>query len=128
MPHKIIEIGVARQIANYSDAIEVQPNLRWLVTSGTPGLPIEGELPADITGQAELAWAHVIRMLDGAGMTVGDIVKATHYLTRAEDIAAYGKVRTKFLGDVRPASMLLIVPQLVRPEFLLEIEVVAAKA
>ncbi len=81
-----------------------------------------------ISGQAELAWAHVIRMLEGAGMTVGDIVKATHYLTRAEDIAAYGKVRTQFLGDVRPASMLLIVPQLVRPEFLLEIEVVAARA
>jgi enamine deaminase RidA (YjgF/YER057c/UK114 family) len=36
-------------------------------------------------------------------------------------------VRTRFLGDTRPASMLLIVPQLVRPEFLVEIEIVAAK-
>jgi 2-iminobutanoate/2-iminopropanoate deaminase len=29
---------------------------------------------------------------------------------------------------VKPASMLLVVPQLVRPEFLLEVEVIAAKA
>jgi len=127
MNHTTLDIGVARQIANYSDAIEVRPNLRWLLTSGTPGLSTDGNLPTDITGQAELAWEHVIRMLEKSGMTVGDIVKATHYLTRAQDIPAYGKVRTRFLGDARPASMLLIVPQLVRPEFLLEIEIVAAK-
>jgi len=61
-------------------------------------------------------------------MTVADIVKVTQYLTRAEDIAAYGKVRTRFLGDVRPAAMLLVIPELVRPEFLVEVEIVAAKA
>ena len=61
-------------------------------------------------------------------MTVADIVKVTQYLTRAEDIAAYGKVRTRFLGDVRPAAMLLVIPQLVRPDFLVEVEIVAAKA
>jgi len=120
--------GVGRQIAAYSDAIEVGPNLRWLLTSGTPGLATDGDLPKDISGQAELAWKHVISMLERAGMTVADIVKVTQYLTRAEDIAAYGKVRTRFLGDVRPAAMLLVIPELVRPEFLVEVEIVAAKA
>jgi 2-iminobutanoate/2-iminopropanoate deaminase len=128
MKHAIHNIGVARQIGAYSDAIEVGPNLRWLLTSGTPGLATDGDLPKDISGQTELAWKHVISMLDRAGMTVADIVKVTQYLTRAEDIAAYGKVRTRFLGDVRPAAMLLVIPQLVRPEFLVEVEIVAAKA
>ena len=103
------------------------PNLRWLLTSGTPGLSTAGDLPKDISGQAECAWEHVVRMLERAGMTVADVVKVTQYLTRAEDIPAYGKVRTRFLGDARPASMLLVVPQLVRSEFLLEIEIVATK-
>ena len=128
MNHTIHDIGVGRQIAAYSDAIEVGPNLRWLLTSGTPGLATDGDLPKDISGQAELAWKHVISMLERAGMTVADIVKVTQYLTRAEDIAAYGKVRTRFLGDVRPAAMLLVIPELVRPEFLVEVEIVAAKA
>jgi 2-iminobutanoate/2-iminopropanoate deaminase len=128
MKHAIHDIGVARQIGAYSDAIEVGPNLRWLLTSGTPGLATDGDLPKDISGQAELAWKHVISMLERAGITVADIVKVTQYLTRAEDIAAYGKVRTRFLGDVRPAAMLLVIPQLVRPEFLVEVEIVAAKA
>ena len=61
-------------------------------------------------------------------MTVADIVKVTQYLTRADDIAAYAKVRSRFLGQVRPASMLLVTPQLVWPEMLVEVEIVAAKA
>jgi|SRR5438067_4993115 len=128
MTHKIHDIGVASQIGAYSDAIEAGPNLRWLMTSGTPGLSTTGELPKDIAGQADLAWKHIARMLDRAGMTVADIVKVTQYLIRAEDIPAYAKVRSTFLRDARPASMLLVVPQLVRPEFLLEVEVIAAKA
>jgi 2-iminobutanoate/2-iminopropanoate deaminase len=67
-------------------------------------------------------------MLDKAGMTVHDLVKVTHYLLNAADIPAYVAVRSRFLGEARPASMLLIVPQLVRPEFLLEVEAIAAKA
>jgi 2-iminobutanoate/2-iminopropanoate deaminase len=128
MPHKIYDIGVASQIGKYSDAVETAPNLRWLHTSGTPGLETDGNLPSDITGQSEIAWKHILRMLEQAGMTVADVVKVTQYLTRTEDIPAYAKVRTRFLGDARPASMLLVVNQLVRPEFLVEIEVIAAKA
>jgi 2-iminobutanoate/2-iminopropanoate deaminase len=128
MSHTIHDIGVASQIAAYSDAIEVTPGLRWLLTSGTPGLSADGNLPKDISGQAELAWEHVVRILSEADMTLADIVKVTQYLTRAEDIPAYGKVRTRFLGALRPASMLLVISQLVRPEFLVEVEVVAAKA
>jgi 2-iminobutanoate/2-iminopropanoate deaminase len=128
MPHKIYDIGVASQIGKYSDAVETVPNLRWLHTSGTPGLETDGNLPGDITGQSEIAWKHILRTLEQAGMTVADMVKVTQYLTRTEDIPAYAKVRTRFLGDARPASMLLVVNQLVRPEFLVEIEVIAAKA
>jgi 2-iminobutanoate/2-iminopropanoate deaminase len=127
MSHKLQDIGVARQIAAYSDAVEVQPNLRWLLTSGTPGLSKAGHLPEDVSGQAELAWQHIVEMLKQANMQIADAIKVTQYLKRAEDITAYGKVRTRFLGELRPASMLLIVPQLVRPEFLVEIEVIAAR-
>ena len=127
MTHKIHDIGIASQIGFYSDAVEAGPNLRWLITSGTPGLTDGRELPKDITGQAELAWKNIIRILEKADMTVADIVKVTQYLIRPEDVATYAKVRRQFLGEVKPASMLLIIPQLVWPEMLLEVEVIAAK-
>ena len=128
MTNTIHDIGVARQIGTYSDAVEAPANARWLVTAGTPGLAIDGKLPADITGQAELAWTHILEMLERADMSVHDLVKVTQYLVRPADIPAYAKVRTRGLGDARPASLLLVVPGLVRPEFLLEIEAYAAKA
>lgn len=128
MPHQNHNIGVAAQIGAYSDASQAQPGLRWLFTSGTPGIAEDGTIPEGITAQAELAWENISKILAEAGMGLGDIVKATHWLTRAEDIADYAKVRSKYLGDLRPAAMLAVIPQLVRPGFLVEIEVVAAKA
>src|SRR5271170_585087 len=101
MSHKSQDIGVASQIGAYSDAVEVKPHLRWLLTSGTPGLSNAGHLPDDISGQAELAWQHIVEMLKRADMQIADAIKVTQYLKRAEDITAYGKVRTRFLGERR---------------------------
>jgi enamine deaminase RidA (YjgF/YER057c/UK114 family) len=127
MTNQLHDIGIARQIGTYSDAVEVAAGARWLVTAGTPGLTLNGEVPSDITAQAELAWRHIIAILERADMTVHDLVKVTQFLLRPADIPAYAEVRARHLGNARPASMLLIVPGLVRPEFLLEIEACAAK-
>jgi hypothetical protein len=56
------------------------------------------------------------------------LVKVTTYLTRLEDIPAYAKVRSRFLGNMKPAFMQLVMPQFVWPELLLEVEITAAKA
>ena len=127
MTHTTHDIGVASQIGKYSDAIEVRSNMRWLITSGTPGISAAGKLPDDFVGQAELAWQNVANMLAKADMTAANIVKVTQYLTRADDIKAYAGIRTRFLGDHMPAAMLLVVPQLVWPKMLIEVEIIAAK-
>jgi 2-iminobutanoate/2-iminopropanoate deaminase len=127
MPHHQHDLGVARQIGTYSDAVEAPAQARWLFTAGTPGLAVDGTLPGDMTGQAELAWGHIMTLLERAGMTLRDVVKVTQYLRRESDIADYAKVRARVLGGARPASMLLVVPALVRPDFLLEIEICAAQ-
>jgi 2-iminobutanoate/2-iminopropanoate deaminase len=125
---KIIHnIGIARQIGSYSDAMEVGPGQRWLYTSGTPGLSLKGELPDNITAQTELAWENTLALLKKADMTVNDIVKITQYLTRREDIPDYSKTRKRFLGDFSPASTLLITPELGWPGMLVEVEIIAAK-
>ncbi|SRR5712691_2237666 len=121
-------IGVASSIGTYNDAVEVPSGARWLVTAGTPGLSSDGVLPEGIVAQAELAWQHIETLLEGAGMTIADVVKITQYLTRESDTAAYAKVRSRHLGDARPASTLLVVPALVRPGFLVEVEILAAKS
>ena len=88
----------------------------------------DGTYPHGVTAQAEQAWKNVLAILAEAGMGVNDLVKVTHYLVHEKDIKDYVVVRARYLGEARPASMLLVVPGLVKPEILVEIEAVAAKA
>jgi 2-iminobutanoate/2-iminopropanoate deaminase len=123
----IHDIGVARRLGRYSDAIEVPSQSRLLFISGTLGLAPDGTLPPTLIGQAEQAWRNVIAVLERAEMALGDLVMVTQYLTRADDISDYVNVRTRFMKEHRPASMLTVVPALVRPDVLVEIQAIAAR-
>ena len=128
MNYKIKDIDVAKQIGAYSDSVITHANLRWFMTSGTPGLQTDGKLPTDIAGQAELAWKHILKMLDKAGMTVAGIVNVTQHLTRAEDIPPTRRCGRKCLATCDRRFMLLVVNQFVWPEIHVEVEVITAKA
>ena len=121
----IHDIGIASLIGKYSDAVEAPASGRLLFLSGTPGLAPCGELPSTFEGQAEQAWKNIMEILDRAGMGPEHLVKVSQYLVRAEDIPHYTKIRSKWLGNNRPAFMLAIVPGLVRPDILIEIEAYA---
>ena len=125
--NRMLNIGVAQRIGTYSDGVAVPADAKWVFVSGTPGLMPDGSYPEGIAAQAEQAWKNVLAILAQAGMGVKDLVKVTHYLVRQEDIKDYVAVRARYLGDARPASMLLVVPGLVKPEILVEIEAYAAK-
>jgi enamine deaminase RidA (YjgF/YER057c/UK114 family) len=112
----------------YSHGIELPPNARVLYCAGQLGLKADGSFASnEIRGQAEQAWRNIGAVLQSAGMGYEDIVKLTHYLTRQEDVAAYREVRAQFLGKLAPASTLLVIAALARPEALIEVEVIAAR-
>jgi 2-iminobutanoate/2-iminopropanoate deaminase len=121
------QVGVSEHIGNYNDGVVVGPNARWLHISGTPGLdPSTGKVPEGIAAQTELVWQNVFAVLKAAGMRPENLVKANSYLTRREDIAEYIKVRGKYLGDIRPAGLLLVVVGHFKPEYLIEVDAIAA--
>jgi enamine deaminase RidA (YjgF/YER057c/UK114 family) len=123
--HTIHDIGVAKHIGKYSDAVESAGPCRMLFLSGTPGLTLDGQLPETFEEQAEQAWKNVFALLDRAGMGPEHLVKISQYLVRSEDLPRYPPIRSKWLKDNRPASMLVIVPALVRPDILIEVEAYA---
>lgn len=61
-------------------------------------------------------------------MGIGDLVKVTSFVTRAENLRKYGAVRDRYLGEHRPTTTLLVVSGLARPEYLVEVDAIAAKA
>ncbi len=118
-------IGIASQIGSYSDAVEAPASGRLLFISGTPGLTKDGQLPETFDAQADQAWLNIIAILKQANMKPEHLVKVTVYLMRQQDVIRAAPIRKKHLGDYQPAAMLAVVPALVRPGFLIEIEAIA---
>ena len=113
-------------IGAYAHAIEVPDSAKTMFIAGQVGIDIDGNVPADFAGQADLAWQNLMAILEFNGMRMKDVVKVTHFLTDAANLPAYNEVRSKYLGEERPASTLLIVAGLARPDLLVEVEMVAA--
>ena len=115
-------------MANYSHGIEVPPNARWLHISGQVAVDKDGHTPETFEAQVKLVFDNLGSVLESAGMTPRDLVKVNVYLLRPEDIPALRAARDAFQGQARPDSTLVVVSRLVRPEWLVEIEAVAAQA
>ncbi|HKB63238.1 MAG TPA: RidA family protein [Burkholderiales bacterium] len=120
--------SVAAPIGTYSHGIEAPPNARWLHVAGQIGVRPDGSVPATIEEQTEVVWQNILSVLADAGMGIGDVVKITSFLTRFENFPKFAQVRAQYLGSHRPASTLLVISSLARPEFLVEVEAIAAKA
>jgi enamine deaminase RidA (YjgF/YER057c/UK114 family) len=65
-------------------------------------------------------------VLQAAGGDLKDLMKITTYITKIEDFPAVGEVRSAIFQGELPASTLIVVKGLFHPDFLIEIEGVAA--
>jgi enamine deaminase RidA (YjgF/YER057c/UK114 family) len=79
----------------------------------------------DPAGQAEKAMANVAMLLEECGSSLDHICKVTVYLTDIRYREAIYRVVGRWLKGVFPVSTGLTVPELARPEWLVEIDVIA---
>ncbi len=119
--------SVRRPFGHYNHGLLVPPGASLLVTSGQLGIAPDDSIPADVTAQAELCFEAIKAILDEAGMTFADVIRISGFVTRREDFAPYMAVRDRYTQDPKPVSTLIIVGGFTRPEFLVEVEVTAAK-
>lgn len=113
---------------NYHHSVEVPAGSRLLYVAGQTGLADDDTIPGDIESQSKIAFTNIIKILKASGFGLEDVVFMKSFLTRREDREGYQKVRSALWGDIKPASTFLLVSGLARPEFLVEVEVVAAKS
>jgi enamine deaminase RidA (YjgF/YER057c/UK114 family) len=118
---------IAPPLSRYSHAVEAPASARWLHISGQVGIKPDGELAEGLEAQMAQAWQNVLALLKAADMDRSDLVKVTAFLTPAgADLALYRDVRDRSLGPAKPASTVVIVAGLAKPEYLVEIEAIAA--
>ena len=118
---------IAPPAANYAHAIVATDVTRWLHTSGVVPVAPDGSVPASIGGQAEVMWANVAAMIRDAEMAPEDVVSVTTYAVVGHDLSPVMAARDRFLDGHLAASTLVTVPALARPEWLLEVAVIAAR-
>ena len=110
--------------AAYTQAVAVSGGTRMLFLSGQLGLHPDGSAPATMAEQATLAWRNVAAQLAAAGMGMANLVKITMIIPDRSVITASRPARAAALGDLRPAST-VIVAGLADPAWKIEIEAIA---
>jgi len=108
--------------------VEVPPGARLVAVSGQLGVGPDDRAPEGAQAQALLCFANIAAILAEAGMTLADVIRLNAYVTGREHMAGYMAARDAVVGDPAPASTLMIVGGFTRPEFVVEIEALAAKA
>ena len=112
---------------NFNHGIEVPAGSRYCYTAGQVGKNADGTVPADFTQQVENCYSAISEILAGSGMAFKDLVKVTVFVTKHEYVASGASSVSGCLGDIKPGSTMLVVQSLSEPEYMVEIEGVAAK-
>jgi enamine deaminase RidA (YjgF/YER057c/UK114 family) len=115
----------------YSQVVEVRAS-RIVFIAGQTALDSNGTLigHGDFATQVNQVFHNLAAALKAANCTAGDLVKLTVFLRDMNDLAAYRDARNRFFGTVNPpaapAVTLIEVSKLYGPDFLIEIEAIAA--
>lgn len=115
----------------YSQVVEVRSS-RLIFVAGQTALDRDGKLVGkdDFATQADQVFRNLGAALQSVGCSAGDLVKLTVFLTNMDDLSNYREARNRFFATVTPpaapAVTLIEVSKLYGPDFLIEIEAVAA--
>jgi 2-iminobutanoate/2-iminopropanoate deaminase len=118
--------SIAPTAANFAHAIISEDVTRWLHTSGVVPVRPDGSVPPGIEEQAEVVWSNIRTLIITARMRPIDVVSVVTYVVDGESLVPVMAARDAFMGRHRAASTLITVPRLARPEWKLEIAVIAA--
>ena len=100
---------------------------RILVSGTAPVEPDGSSTPGDATAQTRRVFAIILAAIEELGGSPSDVVRIRMFITDPTDVGAIGAVHGEIFGEVRPAST-MVVAQLLRPEWRIEIEAEAIVA
>jgi enamine deaminase RidA (YjgF/YER057c/UK114 family) len=125
MAHEILQLKLLHKPTGYSHAAKVGT---MLYVSGQVALDKSGKLigKGDITAQTKQVYANLGNILKEAGGTLKHIFKMTTLITHHRYLEPYRAVRNTVFQEPYPCNTLLVVESLADPDFLIEIEAIAA--
>jgi enamine deaminase RidA (YjgF/YER057c/UK114 family) len=117
--------ALAAPAAAYSHAVLSTAVTRILNTSGVVPTSADGSVPEGIEAQVAQVWRNLEVIMAEAGFVTADVVSLVTYVVAGQDLAPVMAARDRAMDGHRPASTLLTVSGLARPQWLVEITLVA---
>lgn len=124
----LVPSNMPAPLAAYSHGVIIPTGSDLVVCSGQLGIGSDQAVPGTVEEQARRCFSNAETILDAAGMTLADVVRINAFVTAREHLAGYMAVRDELFPEPAPASTLMIVAGFTREEFLVEVEVLAARA
>lgn len=124
MAHETLTPTSVHPTVGYSHAVRIG---NMVIISGQVAQDKDGNTVAagDFEGQARQVFQNLKSICEELGGGMSDIAKITVFLTDPRNIDGFRNVRNQFMGEPFPASTLLIIDGLAKPEWLIEVEATA---
>jgi len=111
---------------SYSRAVKVTGGTTiYLAGVGGSNAPDGTSLAGDFTAQTHAAFARIKENIEKAGGTLDDLVTMTVFITDSRYGDEFVELRKQYFTKGYPASALIGVHSLARPEMLVEIQAIA---
>jgi len=107
-------------VYGYSRAVRVGNRID--VAGCAPIEPDGSPTPGDAGVQAARCLTIIEESLAALGGSPADVVRTRMYITDPADADLVGRAHGAVFGDIRPASTMVVIPALIRPEWKVEIE------
>lgn len=121
--------ALAPPLAHYSNVVRLDLGTGTLLfIAGSVAVDAKGNLvgKGDMAKQIEQVLKNISTALEAHGATMGDVVRTTTYMTDISKIKEVNKMKQRFFPNNPPTSTTVEVKALANPDFMVEIEAVAA--
>jgi enamine deaminase RidA (YjgF/YER057c/UK114 family) len=125
MAHETLKLKSVHPTVGYSHAAKAG---NTLYIAGQVAQDIDGNLvgKGDFESQVRQVYVNLKNIMEEAGGSLNNIVKMTTFLTHYNYIETYRNVRNEYFSEPCPPNTLLIIESLALPDFMIEVEAIAA--
>jgi len=119
---------ISKPFTNYAHVVTVEGARKLVFCAGQVAADVDGkELPPDDFGaQTKMVMKNLKNALAAGGAKLSDVTKVTIYICNPHDVPKARGILFDYFGKHPPGSTLCILRGLANPNFLLEIEAIAA--
>jgi enamine deaminase RidA (YjgF/YER057c/UK114 family) len=120
--------NISKPFSNYAHVVTVDGAQKLVFCAGQVAADAGGNVlpPDDFDAQAKMVMQNLTNALAAGGAKLSDVTKITIYICNPHDVPRARGILHTYFGAHPPGSTLCILRGLANPNFLLEIEAIAA--